>query len=115
MNVRAVTGKVGNTIVFDLPMDNPSGSNSGTQQWVFVEGVMNKPGNTYKISSQETTFEEDGSRTSSFGFKLVQPGIDVLSFVLGDISKIDDALAGYDEQTNTFLVTDMLGTHYAQV
>ena len=110
-----MTGKVGNTLVFDLPQPSPSGPTAGTEQWVFVEGVMDKPGDTYHIVSQEMRMEDDGSRTWSYGFKLDKPGTDVLSFVLGDSAKVDDGIAGYDSPSNTFMVTDMDGTHYAQV
>ena len=59
---------------------------------------------------------DDESRTFSFGIKILAAGEDVLSFVNGDVSKLDDAIENYNEnEEQEFSVADMQGLAYAQV
>jgi len=49
-----------------------------------------------------------GSRTFSFGFKITKAGEDVLSFINGDASKVDDGIANIKQNTNeNFSVADI--------
>ena len=56
---------------------------------------------------------DDGSRTFSFGFKFIKAGEETLSFINGDVSKVDDAIANYKwNPDKTFSVADMKGKSY---
>ena len=85
-------------------------------EWVFLEGMMNREGTTYKLAEEGMKVNDDGSKTFSFGFKFIEAGEDVISFVSGDVSKLDDAIENFQQsQDETFSVADMFGTAYSQV
>ena len=114
--IKEVTAKVGDVLVFDLPQDKPEGENAGVQEWVFLEGMMGRQGDVWQVVSENMKVNDDESRTFSFGFKILKAGEDVLSFVAGDVSKIDDAISNFnDSEDQTFSVADMKGTAYSQV
>ena len=112
--LKTVTGKVGDVVVFDLPADKEEGSNAGLMEWVFLEGMMGREGDIYRLQSESMKINDDGSRVYSFGFKILKEGEDVLSFVNGDISKLDDAIDNFKENSDEiFSVADMKGSSYA--
>ena len=114
--VKNVSGHIGDIIYFDLPADQPSGDNAGLVEWVFLEGMMGREGEIYSLRSESMKIEDDGSRIYTFGFKLLKEGVDVLSFVNGDVSKIDDAIDSfYENNDKVFSVADMKGHSYSQV
>ena len=114
--VKVVEAKVGDVLVFDLPQPKPNGDNAGTMEWVFLEGMMGRQGDTWQVVSENMKVNDDDSRTFSFGFKITKAGEDVLSFINGDVSKVDDAIANYKKNPDkTFSVADMKGKSYAQV
>ena len=114
--VKFVEAKVGDVLVFDLPQPKPDGENAGTMEWVFLEGMMGRQGDTWQVVSENMKVNDDGSRTFSFGFKITKAGEDVLSFINGDVSKVDDAIANFKRNPDkTFSVADMKGKSYAQV
>ena len=45
--VKVVEAKVGDVLVFDLPQPKPNGDNAGTMEWVFLEGMMGRQGDTW--------------------------------------------------------------------
>ena len=62
--------------------------------------------------SENMKVNDDDSKTFSFGFKIIKAGEDVLSFINGDVSKVDDAIANYKKNPDkTFSVADMKGSH----
>ena len=114
--VKTVEAKVGDVLVFDLPQPKPDGENAGTMEWVFLEGMMGRQGDTWQVVSENMKVNDDGSRTFSFGFKITKAGEDVLSFINGDVSKVDDAIANFKRNPDkTFSVADMKGKSYSQV
>ena len=114
-SIKPVDAKVGDVLVFDLPADK-QGSDKGTFEWVFLEGMMGRQGDTWQLVSENMKVNEDDSRTFSFGYKITKAGEDVISFVYGDVSKLDDAVANFDKNPDhVFSVADMKGEQYAQV
>ena len=112
-NMKEVESKVGDVLVFDLPAPKPE---EGTFEWIFLEGMMGRQGDTWQLVSENMKVNEDDTRTFSFGFKVVSAGEDVISFIYGDVSKLDDAIENFgDSADHTFSVADMKGEQYAQV
>ncbi len=113
--IKPVDAKVGDVLVFDLPADK-QGSDKGTFEWVFLEGMMGRQGDTWQLVSENMKVNEDDTRTFSFGFKITKAGEDVISFVYGDVSKLDDAVDNFSKnKDHVFSVADMKGEQYAQV
>ena len=113
-DLTTVEAKVGDTVVLDLPQDKPEGENAGVIEWVHLESRLGKESDVYAIASESFVVNDDESRTFSFGIKAIAEGEDVLSFVNGDISKLDDAIDGYNASDDQeFSVADMNGLAYA--
>ena len=71
---------------------------------------------TWQLVSENMKVNEDDTRTFSFGFKIGKAGEDVISFVYGDVSKLDDAVDNFSKnKDHVFSVADMKGEQYAQV
>ena len=113
-DLTTVEATVGDTVVLDLPQDKPEGENAGVIEWVHLESRLGKESDVYAIASESFVVNDDESRTFSFGIKAIAEGEDVLSFVNGDISKLDDAIDGYNASDDQeFSVADMNGLAYA--
>ena len=108
--VKKFNAKIGDTVVFDIPA--PKDDNH-LNEWVFLDSVLGREGDFWQLTGDTMKVEEDGTRTWSYSFKITKAGQDTLSFVYGDVSKLDDAMRTYHDQT--FTVADMNGTQYAQV
>ncbi len=77
---------------------------------------MGRKAETYQFVHEQMDTAEDGTRTWTYGFKVNKPGDDVLSFVHGDVAKIDDAIKEYEKSSDHMLdVTDMDAVEYVQV
>ena len=64
-------------------------------EWVFLEDKLDMTMDFYQVVSSTMASNEDGSKTFTFGFKILKEGEGVISFAEGDVSKIDDAVAAY--------------------
>ena len=114
--IKEVEAKIGDVLVFDLPQAKPEGDNAGLQEWTFLEGALGRQGDIWQLVSENMKVNDDGSKTFSFGFKITRAGDDVISFVLGNVAKIDDAISSFQKSSDqTFSVADMEGSAYSQV
>ena len=91
-------------------------SNEGLVEWVFVEKALGVKGDTYYLAGENHIFDATGASIVTYTVVVTGTGEDILSFVHGDVSKMDDAIQGYKEDPlQAFSVIDMDGTEYSQV
>ena len=111
--IKDIQAKVGDVVVFDLPLDE---TKVGTQQWIFVEDKVGRSSDIYVLTNENMKVNDDMSRTYSFTLEITGSGDDILTFINGDVTKIDDAMDSYESTGNImFSVEDMEGKEYCQV
>ena len=111
--VKDVTAKVGEELIFELEVPK-SDKDPGTFEWIFLEAIMDMKPSVYKVTTQNMKINDDGSKIFQFGFTITAAGEDTLSFVHGDISKVDDAVANYKKSADgDFNVADMNAKAYS--
>ena len=86
----------GNDVVIDLPAGKNGERGRDTfDQWLLVENELGRKQDKYRLTQQNEQHFDDGLIESSFKIRCLNKGDEILSFVLGDMTKLDDAEQAY--------------------
>ena len=110
-----VTATVGEKLVFEISTTKDD-SKSGLFEWIQLENVMGRTPEIFELTSENMKINADGTKTFTFGYTMKKAGSDTLTFVFGNVSKVDDAIANFNKnEESSFNVEDMDSQAFSQV
>ena len=81
-------------------------------EWLFIEQKLGLTSKVWKFTGQTQDLEK---KEVSFKFDIIGEGEDVVSFILGNVGKLDDAIEDYEKEGKGFEPADMDGKEVAQI
>ena len=96
-DVQKESCKVGDKLNLQVDAPKPEEGDPITFEWTFIEWELAKKFDVFKFSGKNLKVNDDGSETSIFSIECTAPtnGTPALmNFILGDVTKLDDALQG---------------------